>query len=201
MNWNYQLPQAPRPPAPTSASVRRDSVLRAVRAPFVFDSLTKAGFDTVSIQRARELLGANTPTGGRGAGGGRAGGGGRGGRGGGGGGASVTTACERPLTQWDAFCPRPGEGAIQGPRGVQGPFTSPLVVNNADPKKVLKIFDIIGASLFNTSARSFFGSGNDAGPAVRIAAPGEYTVTLVAGQETMKQTLRVERAATVAPSP
>ena len=139
VNWNYQLPQAPRPSAPTSASMRRDSILRAVRAPLVFDSLTKAGFDTVSIQRARELLGANAPAGGRGAGG-RGGGGGRGGRGGGGGGASVTTACERPLTQWDPFCPRPGEGALQGPRGAQGPFTSPLVVNNADPKKVLKIF-------------------------------------------------------------
>jgi len=83
---------------------------------------------------------------------------------------------------------------------VQGPFTSPLVVNYADPKKVLKIFDIIGASVFNTSARAFFGSGNDVGPAVRIAEPGEYTVTLFAGQETMKQPLRVERAATASRS-
>jgi len=111
------------------------------------------------------------------------------------------TACERPLTQWDAFCPRPGEGATQGPRGAQGPFTSPLVVNNADPKKVLKIFDLIGASVFNTSARSFFGSGNDGAAAGRIAPPGDYTVTLVAGQETMKQPLRVERAANAPTSP
>ena len=31
-----------------TALMRRDSVLRASRAPHVFDSLTKAGFDTVA---------------------------------------------------------------------------------------------------------------------------------------------------------
>src|SRR5262249_44977592 len=135
-----------------SASERRDSILKATRAPFVFDSLRKAGYDTVALGRAAALLGTNASGGGRSGrggargGGGGGGGGGRGGRGGGGGASDggVATTCYRPMTQWDAFCARPGEGPITGPRPDQGPFTSPLVVNAADPKKVLKIFDIIG---------------------------------------------------------
>ena len=133
VTWNYVRPATPRPPVMT-ASMRRDSVLRASRAPHVFDSLTKAGFDTVAIGRARELL-AGPQAGIRGTPVGRGGAG----RGAGGGGVPVApplTSCERPLTQWDRFCPRPGEGPVQGPRTNQGPFTSPLVVNGADPTKV-----------------------------------------------------------------
>jgi hypothetical protein len=193
--WNYALPPAGgRGTATISASMRRDSILRASRAPFVLDSLTKAGYDSVAIARVRDLISVAPAGGGRGARG--AGGGGRGGRGGrGGGGADVVTACERPMTQWDPFCARPGEGAVQGPRPNQGPFTSPLVVNNADPKKVLRVFDIIGMSYFNTPGRAFLGSGNDGGGATaRVAPPGDYTVILFAGQETMKQPLHIERA-------
>jgi hypothetical protein len=111
VNWNFQ---GQRPPVVTvaqlSPSERRDSILRAVRAPMVLDSLTKANYDTASLARARQLLtpggGANLAANfGRGAGGG----GGRGGNAG----------CERPLTQWDSFCARPGE-AIGGGRGGGG---------------------------------------------------------------------------------
>jgi hypothetical protein len=55
------------------------------------------------------------------------------------------------------------------------------------------VFDIIGMSYFNTPGRSFLGSGNDGGPAARVAPPGDYVVTLLAGEETMKRPLRVER--------
>ena len=68
------------------------------------------------------------------------------------------------------------------------------VVNNADPKKILRIFDIIGLSYFNTSGRTFLGSGNTDAPAARVAPPGDYAVILIAGQSTMKQPLHVERA-------
>jgi hypothetical protein len=68
-------------------------------------------------------------------------------------------------------------------------------VNAADPKKVLKVLDIIGVSYFNTPGRSFLGSGNAAAVASpRTAPPGDYVVTLVAGSDVMKRRLHVERS-------
>lgn len=195
VTWNFQMPAAPAGARGISTSMRRDSVLRAARAPAVFDSLRKAGYDTVAITRASELI-ASAQFGGAAGLGGRGGGGGRGGRGGGRGGSGSLTTCERPLTQWDPFCPRPAEGAVQGPRSIQGPFTSPLVVNGADPKKVLRVFDIIGFSYFNTpGGRAWLGSGNAGGAGPTLAPPGDYVVSLIAGGETMKRRLHVERRA------
>src|SRR5262249_7040756 len=137
--WSFQMPPGAAPTRSLSASERRDSILEATRAPFVLDSLRKAGYDSAALGRAAALLGTNASAGGRGgrggARGGGGGGGGRGGRGGGGGASDggVATTCYRPLTQWDPFCARPGEGPVTGPRPDQGPFTSPLVVNAADP--------------------------------------------------------------------
>ncbi len=197
--WNYQTPAPPRARAALTVSERRDSILKANRAPAVLDSLRKAGYDTIAIARASALLGMGPgqttgARGGRGGGGG-GGGGGRGGRGGGGAAdGGVATACYRPLTQWDPFCARPGEGAITGPRPDQGPFTSPLVVNAADPKKVLRVFDIIGVSYFNTPGRTFLGSGNAAVAGPRTAGPGDYVVTLTAGTDVMRRKLHIERS-------
>jgi hypothetical protein len=89
---------------------------------------------------------------------------------------------------------------VQGPRTNQGPFTSPLVVNGADPKLVLRVLDIIGVSYFNLpSARGgYLSSGNTGAPPPTVAAPGEYRVTLVAGTSTMTQPLTVTRSATTA---
>jgi hypothetical protein len=199
VTWNYLRPATPRPPVMT-ASMRRDSVLRAARAPHVFDSLTKAGFDTVAIGRARELL-AGPQAGVRGTPVGRGGGGGRGAGGGGVPAAPPLTSCERPLTQWDRFCARPGEGtSLQGPRTNQGPFTSPLVVNGADPKLVLRVLEIVGVSYFNLpSARGgYLSSGNTGATPPPVAAPGEYRVTLATGTSTMTQPLTVTRSATTA---
>ena len=199
VTWNYQIPAAPPAPRAMTASMRRDSILREVRAPVVLDSLRRAGYDTVAIRRASDVLASvqfGGGAGGRGRGG-RGGGGGGGGRGGGrGGGGGPLATCERPQTQWDPFCARPGEGAVQGPRTNQGPFTSPLVVNGADPKKVLAVFDLIGFSYFNVpEGRAWLGSGNDgptSGPTT--APPGDYVVTLTAGGETMTRRLHIERA-------
>src|ERR1019366_243729 len=107
--WNYQ---GRRPTVAAavqlSASERRDSILRVARAPGILDSLKQANYDTIAINRARQLITAAGNPAAAGAGGGRGGGGG--GRGAG--------TCERPLTQWDPFCARPGEGAAgAGGRG------------------------------------------------------------------------------------
>ncbi|MCX5760933.1 MAG: hypothetical protein NTW72_05430, partial [Gemmatimonadetes bacterium] len=188
--WNYQI-SAPLPsPLPLSASMRRDSVLRAVRAPAVIDSLRRAGFDPVAITRASELI-ESAQFGGAAAGG-------RNSRAGSGRGARVdgaSTSCERPSTQWDLFCARPAEGPTQGPRSIQGPFTSPLVVNGADPVNVLRVFDLIGFSYFNTpGGRAWLGSGNAATPGPTLVAPGDYTLTLIAGSDTTTRRLHIERA-------
>jgi hypothetical protein len=183
-----------------TASARRDSVLRAARAPHVFDSLTKAGFDTVAIARVRDLL-AGPQAGIRGQPVGRGGGG----RGSAGGvvGPPPLASCERPLTQWDRFCARPGEGAVQGPRTNQGPFTSPLVVNGADPKKVLRVLELVGVSYFNLPAArgGYLSSGNTGPPPPKLAEPGDYVVTLVAGTETVNRRLRIERSGSGAARP
>jgi hypothetical protein len=184
-----------------TASARRDSLLRATRAPHVFDSLTKAGFDTVAIGRARDLL-AGPQAGIRGQAVGRGGGGARG-PAGGSTGPPPLASCERALTQWDRFCARPGEGAVQGPRTNQGPFTSPLVVNGADPKKVLRVLELIGVSYFNLPAArgGYLSSGNSAPPPPKLAEPGDYVVTLVAGTESMNRRLRIERSSLGAARP
>ena len=112
VNWGFN---GTRPVVATvamlSPSERRDSILRAVRAPLVLDSLRAAGFDTVAIAQARNLL--NPPAGGGAAAFGRGGGGGGRGRGG-------IGDCARPLVQSDPFCERPGEGAAGGGRGGGG---------------------------------------------------------------------------------
>ena len=57
--WNYQGARRVAPIVETlSPSERRDSILKAVRAPMVLDSLKKAGFDSVAVSRVRTLLSA-----------------------------------------------------------------------------------------------------------------------------------------------
>ncbi|MBW7934547.1 MAG: hypothetical protein H3C62_13275, partial [Gemmatimonadaceae bacterium] len=75
VNWNYRSTvRPPAAPAVLSPSEKRDSIIKATRAPVVLDSLTKAGYDSAAIARAKQLL--NPPAGG---GFGRFGGGGGGG--------------------------------------------------------------------------------------------------------------------------
>ncbi|MHB1313093.1 MAG: WD40/YVTN/BNR-like repeat-containing protein, partial [Gemmatimonadaceae bacterium] len=174
--WNFRSTVRAAVPGPLSASERRDSILKAVRAPVVLDSLVKAGYDSTAIARARQLL--NPP----------AGGGGFGGRGGGGPGGRGGVGCERPLTQWDTFCARPGEGtppragaaaAAEGGPQARGP----------EPENVKKIFGLIGLKVPAAAGRGFggFGAGGTE------ASTGQYLVTLKVGDKSFKQVLKVER--------
>src|SRR5207302_1955038 len=128
VSWNFARRAAAATRPALSPSEKRDSILRAARAPVVLDSLGKAGYDTLAISCSRYLLqpaeslvaqalaagrggrgGAGGPPAGCGiAGFGGGGGGGRGGRG--------AANCERPLTQWDPFCARAAEAEGRGGR-------------------------------------------------------------------------------------
>ncbi|MBM3907316.1 MAG: hypothetical protein FJ363_04450 [Gemmatimonadetes bacterium] len=180
VTWNFRGRAPVVAAAPLSPSERRDSVLRATRAPAVLDSLTKAGYDSAAIARAKQIL--NPPAGGFG---------GRGGGGGGGGGAAGRTGigCERPLTQWDAFCARPGEGSAArsglaaDPAAAAGPQRGP------EPESVRRIFDIIGLKMPAGGRGGFGGFGGFAAE----QGTGTYLVTLKVGDKTYKQVLKIER--------
>jgi len=177
VSWNYR--STARPAATTlSPSEKRDSILKATRAPVVLDSLAKAAYDSTALARAKVLL--NPP----------AGGGGFGGRGGGRRGGGV--ACERPLTQWDAFCGRPGEGTAPRP-GTPDAAAEGGGPNRgaAEPESVRKIFELIGLKVpAGAGGRGGFGGGG----AGSEANTGSYLVTLNVGDKTYKQVLRIERA-------
>lgn len=170
VTWGYAIAPQPQPRAPLSPSEKRDSILRAVRAPVVLDSLTRAKYDSTAIAQARVLL--NPPAGAAPAGFG----GGGGGRGGG-------VACERPLTQWEPFCARPAEAAPGAGRGGGGGR------GGAAPPAVVKIFQLIGIS---APAGGRGGGGGFGGGGVSNASTGDYQVILQVGGTVVKQRLRVE---------
>ncbi len=182
VTWNFRGGARPAAaPAALSASERRDSILKAVRAPVVLDSLVKAKYDSTAIVRAKALLNPAP------------GGGGFGGRGGGSGGAGGRgSTCERPLTQWDAFCARPAEGLVAtpglsaAPSGGGGPQA-----RGPEPDNVRKIFDLIGMKV--PASGGGFGGGFGGGGGAGEAGTGSYLVTLKAGDTTVKQVLKIER--------
>ncbi len=181
VTWNYRSTvRPPTTPAVLSPSEKRDSIIKATRAPVVLDSLVNAKYDSVAIARAKQLL--NPPAGGGGFGG-RGGGGGPGGRGG--------VGCERPLTQWDTFCARPGEGTAPRP-GTPDAAAEGGGANRgaAEPENVRKIFELIGLKVpAGPGGRGGFGGaavGSDNGT-------GSYLVTLKIGDKTYKQVLKIER--------
>jgi photosystem II stability/assembly factor-like uncharacterized protein len=172
--WNYQM-TTPQVPQGLSPSQRRDSILRVVRAPFVLDSLTKAKFDSTAIAQARMLINppAANPNAGRGGGGG--------GRGGG-------AACERPLTQWEQFCARPGESAPQPARGGGGGGGA----NTAASPNVQRIFGLIGLPVPAFGGRGGGGGGRGGFGGFSQATTGDFGVVLRVGNTVLKQKLRVE---------
>jgi hypothetical protein len=188
VTWNFAARAATPVVPPLSTSERRDSILKAVRAPQVLDSLTKAKFDSVAIARAKVLL-APAPAGGPPLGG-RAGGGG--GRGGG-------VACERPLFQGDQFCARPAEGAVQGGGGRGGadpaadPFGGGRGGGGPESAAVQKIFQLIGLRVPGGGGRGGGGGGRGGGGGGNIVGTGEYLVTMTVGGQTYRQVLKVER--------
>lgn len=207
VTWAYNLTPRVAPRAALSASEKRDSILRAVRAPVVLDSLTKAKYDSTALATAKRLL-TPVPAFNPAAFGGRGGGGG-GGRGGNG-------ACERPLTMWEPFCARPAEQVVQaGGRGGAGaaaaaPTGEGAAPAAADPAAagrggrggrgggadtaadaVAKIFAIIGLPMpaqgGGRGAGGFGGFGR-----LQSATTGDFSVVLNVGGTTMKTKLRVE---------
>ena len=180
VTWNFRSTvRPPAAPAVLSPSEKRDSILKATRAPVVLDSLVKAKYDSVAIARAKQLL--NPPAGGGGFGG-RGGGGGPGGRGG--------VGCERPLTQWDTFCARPGEGAAPRPGTPDAAEGGGVQRGGTETDAVKKIFELIGLKVPAPAGRGF---GSFGGAVGGEANTGSYLVTLKVGDKTYKQVLKVER--------
>ncbi len=181
VTWGYGVTPKPTPRAPLSPSEKRDSILRAVRGPVVLDSLAKAKYDSAAIAQAKGLL--NPPAGGAGAAG--VGGGGGGGGGGGRGGA---VSCERPLTQWEPFCARPGEATAGRGGGGGGGGRG----GGAPSAEVLKIFQLMGVSAPGGGGRGGGGGGGFGGGGARNATTGDYMVILQIGGTVVKQKLRIE---------
>ena len=219
VTWSYALTAKPQPRAALSPSEKRDSILRAVRAPLVLDSLAKAKYDSTALATAKRLLTPLPAFNTAGFPAGRGGGGGGGGRGGSG-------ACERPLTMWETFCARPAEavataaggrggaagggagGAAAGGEGaptgeaVAGAFASAAAGAGGRGGRggaaapgaealVAKIFALIGLPV--PTAPSGRGGGLGFGGGRQgVAATGDYSVVLTVGGTTMKTRLRVE---------
>jgi photosystem II stability/assembly factor-like uncharacterized protein len=185
VNWGYALTARPQPRAALSPSEKRDSLLRAVRAPAVFDSLTKAKYDSTAISLAKRLV---NPLGGGANFGGRGGGGG-GGRGAGG-------ACERPLTQWEPFCARPAEGAAgrgAAPAAGEGAQEAAAQLQTAGTNPaVQKIFTLIGLPLPAQGGRGGGGGGFGGFAGGGTANTGDFGVVLQMGTTIQKTKLRVE---------
>ena len=182
--WNFQGARRVAPVVEMlSPSERRDSILKAVRAPIVLDSLKKAGFDSVAVARVRTLLAAGAPAatfGGRGGGGG----GGRGGQ----------ANCDHPMTQWETFCARPGEGEAGGGGGGGGGGRG----GNPETANVQKIYTIIGIKPPAAGGRGGgAGGGRGGARGAVVAGTGEYLVTMTVGGQTYKQVLKVERVSGV----
>ncbi len=181
VSWNYRSTARPAAaPAALSPSEKRDSIIKATRAPVVLDSLTKAKYDSAALVRVRQLL--NPPAGG--GFGGRFAGGGAGGRGG--------VGCERPLTQWDTFCARPAEGQAPRPGAADAAAEGGGVQRGGtETDAVKKVFALIGLKVPAPAGRGGFGGFGAGGGE---ASTGTYLVTLKVGDKTYKQTLRVEGA-------
>ncbi len=181
--WNFQGARRVAPVVEIlSPSERRDSILKAVRAPMVLDSLKKAGFDSVAVSRVRTLLSA---------GGAPAAFGGRGG--GGGGGRGAAGDCAHPLTIWEPFCARPGEGEAGGGGGGGGGGRG----GNPETANVQKIYAIIGIKPPAAGGRGGGGGGRGGARGAVVAGTGEYLVSMTVGGQTYKQILHVERVGNV----
>ncbi|MEN9817993.1 MAG: hypothetical protein RLZ32_1873, partial [Gemmatimonadota bacterium] len=180
VTWGYNVAAAPAPRAPLSPSEKRDSILRAVRAPKVLDSLAAARYDSVALATVRQLLAP--PTGGMAAFGGR-----------GGGGRGATGACERPMTQWEPFCARPAEAAVaRGGGNAQAQELAARAQQMAAASgtpAVRKVFELIGLPAPAQGGRGggFGGFGGGS-----IATTGDYGVVLQVGNTVLKSRLRVE---------
>ena len=181
VTWNFQGRAAPRP-ALTGAALR-DSINQARRQARVFDSIAAADSTmkpTVEMMRramaagpagmqnmARQLMG-----------------GGAGGGPGGFGGAGPQRWNERPAEQ---AVPAGGQGGGGG-RGGMNPAAL-AQATGIDQDKAFAVIQALGIM------GGGGGGGGAFGGAVPTATTGDYLVTLRVGEQTLKQTLRIERRA------
>ena len=178
VTWNYALAAAPAPRV-LSPSEKRDSILRAVRAPQVLDSLRRARYDTSALNMVQTMLTPAAP----GAPGGRGGAGNR-----------PPANCDRPMTQWETWCDRPAEAlprAAQAstPLGDDARAQTQRQQAAANNPTVRRVFELIGIAIPGPTAGRGGGFG---GPGGGVATTGDYVVVLQAGGTVMKQLLRVE---------
>ena len=187
VTWNFRGQDPPR--LPLSPSERRDSMRAEARLRTVGDSLVRTG---VSREQVDRVIG-NLRTAGAGlAGFGGRGGGGRGGRGG-----APGEFVERPA-EGPARGGGPGArgaGGRAGGGGARGGGEGEL----SDAQLTQTIFGAVRGGGGGRGGRRGGGGGlfpsRSAGTAA-LAAPGDYTVTLTVGGQTLTQRLRVEHAAT-----
>ena len=166
-----------------SISEKRDSIVRANRMNFVFDSLEKAGaMPKQAIDRLRNMIASGNPGFGRGGGGGR-------------GSAGI-----------GGWVDRPGEGAFIGGRGGRGAAGQGGQARGEENiQDLLEQFpggaEELGELLRPPGQRggrggfgAIFGFGGGRGNQAPVVNSGDYLVTLDVGGRTYKQVLRVERA-------
>src|ERR1019366_4515564 len=100
-----------------------------------------------------------------------------------------------PLTMWEPFCPRPGEGeAGGGGGGGGGRGGTPETAN------VLKVYAIIGLRAPAGGGRGGGGGGRGGaggGRGALVAGTGEYLVTMTVGGPTYRQGVLGERGTRV----
>ncbi|HEX4933765.1 MAG TPA: hypothetical protein VFV33_11335, partial [Gemmatimonadaceae bacterium] len=166
--WDFRG-KAP-PPPPLSPAGRRDSILIARRADFVFDSLGKAGMDTVALGRFRRMLQGGDMQ------------------------QMMQMFMGGGMGQSTVWNPRPGEQAAAqrgGGGGRGGAAGAAAAAGITDPNVAFQIVQAL-----NPGGR--FGGGFNVPGAARtqapIVQPGDYLVSISVNGKTLKQTLRVERA-------
>ncbi|MCC6770958.1 MAG: glycosyl hydrolase [Gemmatimonadaceae bacterium] len=167
--WDYRG-KAPAAPALSPAG-RRDSIITARRADFVFDSLGKAGMDTTALNRFRRMLQ----------------------------GGDMQQMAQMFMGggqgQSTAWVPRPGEQAVAqrgggggGGRGAAAGAAAAAGIT--DPNVAFQIVRLLnpggGGGGFNIP-----GAPRTQAP---IVQPGDYLVSITVNGTTHKRTLRVERA-------
>ena len=166
VTWDFRG-KAPAPP-PLSPAGRRDSILTARRADFVFDSLGKAGMDTVALGRFRRMLQGGDMQ------------------------QMMQMFMGGGMGQSTVWNPRPGEQAAGGRGGGGGGRAAgaAAAAGITDPTVAMQVVQLLnprgGGGGFNIPG----------GPRTQapIVAPGDYLVSITVGGKTLRQTLRVERA-------
>ncbi|MFN8669372.1 MAG: hypothetical protein U0164_19455 [Gemmatimonadaceae bacterium] len=169
--WDYRG-KAPAAP-PLSPAGKRDSILTVRRADFVFDSLGKAGMDTVALARFRRMLQGGDMQ------------------------QMAQMFMGGGMGQSTVWNPRPGEQAAAqrgggGGGGRGGAAGAAAAAGITDPNVAFQIVQLLnprgggGGGGFNIP-----GAPRTQAP---IVQPGDYLVSITVNGKTLKQTLRVERA-------